>query len=78
MIYYLPSSDNNAANFSKKSEIYECCENEEIVKVFKGIRNQLEINESKGMRATQSFSGNHQFSKSLSPMKKSRKPISYF
>ena len=52
IVYYLPSNDNNAANFQKKNETYECCENEEMIKVFKNIRNQIEMDTGRQNRVT--------------------------
>ncbi|CDW87547.1 UNKNOWN [Stylonychia lemnae] len=78
IVYFVSSKDSNQANFKKQSEIYECCENEEMIQTYQNIRNQVQINETRGHRFTQSFSGNSFHSKSMSPLKKGKKTISEF
>lgn len=38
IVYYLPGDSGKGASFTKKNETFECCENEEIIKVYKEIR----------------------------------------
>eukprot|EP00347_Sterkiella_histriomuscorum_P015370 403357272 len=81
LIYYLPSNDLPNAKLIKKNETFECCENDEIIKVYKNIRNQLEMGNRRRSKVTQSFIITpHQLQKSqsFSPIKKNRQPISHF
>jgi hypothetical protein len=39
----------------KKNEIFDCCENSDLLKAYATIKQQLEGNDYKGMRQTQAL-----------------------
>lgn len=54
--YYVPGAD-GGSQFQKRNEVYDCCENDDLLQAYQSIKQQVENNEFKGIRQTQSFSG---------------------
>lgn len=54
--YFLPNTDSPGSKMKRMSEVFECCENEEIIKVFKNISRSIEMDDRRQfMRRSQSF-----------------------
>ena len=50
IIYCIPSGENNQAKFTKKSETFDCFEQEDLIAHFKEINSKIEVNEGMGMK----------------------------
>jgi hypothetical protein len=50
VVYCIPSGDSNQAKFSKKSETFDCFEQDDLIAYFKEINSKIEVNEGMGIK----------------------------
>ncbi len=50
VIFCLPSGDSNQAKFTKKSETFDCFEQDDLLSHFKEINSKIEGNEGMGIK----------------------------